>query len=186
MSLWTLLELFTVFLKIGALMIGGGYAMIPLAKHEIVVKRAWLSEKEFLDVIAIAESTPGPISLNLATYVGYKKAGLPGALISTVGVSLPAFLIIIAIASALTKYYENPVVQSALKGVRGAVVGLIAAALISVAHAAVRELNHSQVAVVVLIAICCFLAYQFLKVDPAVLIVTAAILGLILGLLGYW
>lgn len=160
--------------------------MIPLAKHEVVTKRAWLSEEEFLSVLAIAESTPGPISLNMATYVGFKKAGLLGALVATTAVSLPAFTIIIAIASALIKYYDNPLVQSVLKGVRGAVVGLIAGALISIGSAAFSDLNPSQVAVTALIVITCFLVFQLFKIDPALLIVLSGLVGLVLGLLRFW
>ncbi|MEM1873264.1 MAG: chromate transporter [Acidilobaceae archaeon] len=186
MDFGVLAELFLVFFKIGFFMMGGGYTMISLAKYELVIKRKWLSDKEFLDILAIAESTPGPISLNIATYVGFKKAGILGALVATTALALPAFAIILAIASALLKYYDSPLVQSALKGVRGAVVGLVAGALISIANASISGLSQSQVMVTALIAFACFVAFHLLRADPVILIVVSAIIGLALGLAKFW
>ena len=107
-------KLFFTFLKIGAFTFGGGYAMIPLIKREVVESNKWISEEEMLDVIAVAESTPGPLAINSATFVGSHMAGALGALAATLGVVLPSFLIILAISFALKQVEHLPVVQYAL------------------------------------------------------------------------
>ncbi|HDN85562.1 MAG TPA: chromate transporter, partial [Candidatus Aerophobetes bacterium] len=90
-----LLSLFLTFLKIGLFAYGGGYAMIPLIQHEMVTSSGWLAMSEFLKIITVAEMTPGPIAINLATFTGYKLAGFPGAVVSTIGVILPSFFIVL-------------------------------------------------------------------------------------------
>ena len=120
------LELFYIFLKIGAFTFGGGYAMIALLDHECVEKKQWITEDELTDVAAIAESTPGPIAINCATFTGYKQAGLPGAVAATVGMILPSFLIILIIASFFEALLNYPIIANAFKGIRVAVAVLIA------------------------------------------------------------
>ncbi len=120
------LELFYVFFLIGLFTFGGGYAMIPLIESE-VVSRGWLSEAEFYNMIAISESTPGPIAVNMATFVGRLHGGVFGAFCATFGVVLPSFIIILLIASVLTKIIEKPVVKAILHGFQGIVIGLIIA-----------------------------------------------------------
>ena len=99
-----ILTLFLTFLKIGAFTFGGGYAMIPLIQREIVLRRRWITDDDILEITAIAESTPGPIAVNSATFVGYRVGGLPGAALSTVGVVLPSFVIITAISYVLRQF----------------------------------------------------------------------------------
>ena len=119
-----LLLLFFEFLKIGFFTIGGGYAMIPLLK-ETVLKYGWLSETQFYNFIGICESTPGPIAINMATYVGSAQAGFLGAVCATIGVILPSFIIIILIASILKHFTNNPIFKAFLNGVKPIIISLI-------------------------------------------------------------
>lgn len=118
------LLLFLEFLKIGLFTFGGGYAMIPLIR-ETVVARMWLTENEFYDFIGICESTPGPIAINMATYVGSTQAGFLGAVCATIGVILPSFIIIILIASILKHFTNNPIFKAFLNGVKPIIISLI-------------------------------------------------------------
>lgn len=120
-----LLTLFLTFLKIGAFTFGGGYAMTALLGNEFTEKKKWLGKEEFIDVVAIAESTPGPIAVNSATYIGYKTAGIPGAAIATFAVCIPSFLIIFVISLFLDKFLSFKYVAYAFKGIQVCVVYLI-------------------------------------------------------------
>ena len=120
-----LASLFLTFLKIGLFTFGGGYAMIANIREEIVQKRNWLDEDELMSIIAIAESTPGPIAINMATYVGYKKRGLFGAILSTLGVVLPSFIIVFVISLFLDAFMANKYVAYAFVGIKCAVAFLI-------------------------------------------------------------
>lgn len=127
-----LVELFLIFFKIGAFTIGGGYAMIPFIERDVVEIKKWLTEEEFIDILAIAESTPGPVAVNTATYVGYKMKGLNGVISATLGVILPSFIAIILFILFFWEFRNNSTVISALKGIRVAVVALIASAFINI------------------------------------------------------
>lgn len=118
------LDLFLTFLKIGAFTFGGGYAMIALIR-DAVLTHGWLTEAELLDFIAVSESTPGPVAINMATFVGSSQGGIPGAIIATLGVVLPSFIIILIIAALIRNLMKYPSVQAILKGIRPCVVGLI-------------------------------------------------------------
>lgn len=120
--------LFGSFLKIGALTFGGGYAMIALLEEEFVEKKKWMDREEFLDMVAIAESTPGPIAINAATYIGYSNAGFRGALAATVAVCIPSFLVIYCISLFFDRFLSIPWVARAFSGIRVCVVYLIASA----------------------------------------------------------
>ncbi len=113
-----MLKIFFAFFKIGLYTFGGGYAMIPLIHFYAVDKYKWLDEKEFIDIIAIAESTPGPIAVNSATYVGYKTYGVKGSIAATLGVALPSLIIITLISAFLMQYKDNTYVEYAFKGIR--------------------------------------------------------------------
>ena len=128
-KLKTLWLLFFTFFKIGAFTFGGGYAMIPLIQREIADNRKWITEKDILDIIAIAESTPGPIAINSATFVGFKVAGFWGAFCATFGVVLPSFLIILILAPILRAFREAKPVQYAFMGIRAGVLALVMKAL---------------------------------------------------------
>ncbi len=120
-----ILTLFLNFFKIGAFTFGGGYAMLSLLENEFVSKRKWLSKDEFLDMLAIAESTPGPIAINSATFIGYKTAGVLGSAFATLGVVLPSFIIIYVISLFLDTFLTFTIVASAFKGIQACVVYLI-------------------------------------------------------------
>lgn len=122
-------ELFCAFLKIGAFSFGGGYAMIPLIQREMAEKRRWVSGEDILEIIAIAESTPGPIAINAATFVGYKAGGFWGAFCATVGVVLPSFAIITLISHVLQEFQDLQTVKYAFFGIRAGVLALILKAL---------------------------------------------------------
>ncbi len=118
-------ELFLTFAKIGSFTFGGGYAMISLIDHECVEKKQWITSDELMDITVIAESTPGPIAINCATYTGYKKAGVAGAIVATLGMILPSFLIILLISTFMEDLLRYPVVANAFRGIRIAVAWLI-------------------------------------------------------------
>ena len=125
----TLWQVLISFLKIGAFTFGGGYAMIPLIQKEAVEKRGWVTDEDILDIIAIAESTPGPIAINSATFVGYKAAGVLGSVCATLGVVLPSFVIILALSFVLQQFQSVEIVQYALNGIRIGVLALLVKAL---------------------------------------------------------
>ena len=127
-QLW---EIFWSFFKIGLFTFGGGYAMIPLIQREVIDHRKWIPASEFLDLLTLAQSVPGPIAINTAVFVGYKRSGLRGACASPLGAVLPSFLIILAIALFFAGIRQNPVVDAAFKGMRPAVVALIIAPLVT-------------------------------------------------------
>lgn len=122
-------RLFWAFFKIGAFTFGGGYAMIPLIQREVVGRKRWLAEGDFIDMLAIAQAVPGPISLNTAIFVGNKLRGIPGSLVTGLGVILPSFIVILLIAMVFTEFKDNPGVERVFKGIRPGVVALIAAPL---------------------------------------------------------
>ena len=124
-----ILTLFTTFFKIGAFTFGGGYAMVPLIQREIAEEKKWITDDDILEIIAIAESTPGPIAINSATFVGYKVAGFWGAFFSTLGVVLPSFTIILIISYILKEFESIKAVQYAFNGIRAGVLALIVKAL---------------------------------------------------------
>ena len=123
-----ILLLFLSMLKIGCFAFGGGYAIIALLENEFITKRKWIDHDEFLDVVAIAESTPGPIAINVATYIGYKLKGVFGAMIATVGMCLPSFIIMYLVSLFYEQFMEITLVAAAFKGIQICVVYLIASA----------------------------------------------------------
>jgi len=125
----TLWKVFSTFFKIGAFTFGGGYAMIPLIQKEAVEKNGWVTDDDILEIIAIAESTPGPIAINSATFVGYRTCGVLGSVCATLGVVLPSFVLIYAISFVLRQFQELEVVQFAFQGIRAGVLALLCKAL---------------------------------------------------------
>ena len=113
-----LLDLFLTFAKIGLFTFGGGYAMISIIENICVERKQWITHEEMMDITVIAESTPGPIAINCATYVGQKQAGLPGSAAATVGVALPSFVIIYLISAVLNRFLEIPLIANAFKGIK--------------------------------------------------------------------
>lgn len=148
-----ILTLFLTFLKIGAFTFGGGYAMIALLENELVTKKEWLTRDEFLDMTAVAESTPGPIAVNSTTYIGYRTAGFAGAAAATVAVCLPSFVIIYAISLFLDRFMSLQYVAYAFKGIQVCVVWLIASAGIKMIKT--LEKNVLNVAITVAVTVLC-------------------------------
>lgn len=125
-----LFEIFWSFLKIGAFTFGGGYAMIPLIQHEVINNHRWLSDREFVELLTIAQAAPGPIALNTAVFVGYKYRGYWGAVSAVLGVVIPSFTIILFVAIFFASMRDNRWVDAAFKGMRPAVVALIVAPIV--------------------------------------------------------
>lgn len=129
-SLW---QIFTVFAKIGAFTIGGGYAMIPLVRDEMI-KRDWMSDEELPDIIAMAQSATGVLAVNMSIFVGHKLRGVKGSVVATLGSVIPSFVAILLIAMVFTNFRDNPVVERIFKGIRPVVVSLIAVPMINMAR----------------------------------------------------
>lgn len=126
-------KIFLVFAKIGAFTIGGGYAMIPIIRDELV-KRGWLTDEELPDIIALAQSAPGILAVNVSIFAGYKMRGTKGSIVATLGSVLPSFLIILLIAMVFAGYKDNPVIERIFKGIRPVVVSLIIVPMINMAR----------------------------------------------------
>ena len=147
-KLLTSLKLKLIMMKTGAFTFGGGYAMISLLYSEFVERQMFLSHGEFMDIVAIAESTPGPIAINMSTYIGYKRAGFLGAIFSTLGMCLPSFIIIYVISLFFNDFLSIPWVSSAFRGIQICVIYLILSAGIKM----IRQLKKSAFNIVILIA----------------------------------
>lgn len=145
-----LLSLFLTFLKIGAFTFGGGYAMIAIIESICVERNSWITHDEMMDITIIAESTPGPMAINCATYVGYKQAGFIGALIATLGIVLPSFVIIYIISMFLNHFLEYAIVASAFKGIRVA-VGLL---ILNVGMNMTKKMNKTRLSLGIMLFSC--------------------------------
>lgn len=184
------LDLFLTFLKIGAVSFGGGYAMIPLVTEE-VVGHGWLTQDAIMNFIAVAESTPGPIAINMATFVGSSQAGILGAACATLGVVLPSFIIILIIASLIRGLLKFKPVQALLGGIRPVVVGLIVGTGVTMILSTILSLdtvyqpiNFDWKALVIfgVVASTYYFVKHFKKktLSPIILILISAVLGVIL------
>ena len=129
-------QLFWTYLKIGTFTLGGGYAMLPLIQREVVDRKGWIDEEEFLNMIALAQAAPGLIAVNSAIFIGWRIGGWRGVAGAVLGAVLPSFIIILAIATVFSEWKELPAVEAAFKGIRPAVVALIAAPLVKMAKSA--------------------------------------------------
>lgn len=167
-----LFELFYTFFTIGCFSFGGGYAVLSFLQQE-VERRGWMTTERFVDFVAIAQSTPGPIAINMATFVGYENGGVPGAVISTVAVSLPGMILMTLFALFFFHFYERPKAQAVFLGLRPAVVGLVAAAAWQIA--AVSVVNWVAVA----ISVVSILLIARWKVGPVWLVIGSAVAGVL-------
>ena len=168
-------ESFKTFFKIGIFTLGGGYAMIPLIEEEVVNKHHWVDKDEMLDLIAIAQSCPGVFAINIATFIGYKLKKERGAIATALGTALPSFLIILAIAIFFKQFEDNRIVAAIFRGIRPAVVALIAVPTFNLGKRA--KLNKFTI----WIPVACALAIWALGVSPIYIIIIAAIGGYIYG-----
>ncbi len=167
------LSLYWSFFKVGLFTIGGGYAMIPLMEAEVIDTYGWLSAAEFLDIIAVAEMTPGPISVNAATFIGYRMAGVFGALVTTLGVITPSLVLLLLLSKILFKLIQKPQAESFLNGLRSALVALILLAAFNLSQAALIDIPTTAI-------FSLLLAASLMKqISPLYYIAAGAILGLI-------
>ncbi len=165
-SLW---EIAAVFAKIGMFTLGGGYAMIPLIDREVVKKRHWLEDEEFMDILAIAQSAPGLLIVNISIFAGYRLRGKRGSVAATIGSCLPSFLIILAIAIFFKQFRDNIYVEKFFKGVRPVVVALIAVPVLDMIIKSKLNIFRALLAVATLVAI------LFLRVSPVYIILVMAV-----------
>lgn len=152
----SLLTLFLTMLKIGAFTFGGGYAMIAIIESELSSKRNWIGKEEFLDMVAIAESTPGPVAVNMATYVGYKLGGVFGSCIATAGIVLPSFLILFTISLFFDAFLSFKYIGYAFKGIQACVVYLILSAGIKMFKSMKKSAFNIMIILSVIAAMICF------------------------------
>lgn len=169
------LQLFGIFCKIGMFTIGGGYAMVPLIENEIVNKRKWIAQEDFLDLLAISQTTPGVFAVNISIFVGYKLKGIRGSLVTTLGSVLPSFVIILVIALFFHNFKDNAVVERIFKGIRPAVVALIAAPTFNMAKSA--RINRYTIWIPVISALLIWL----LGFSPIWIIILSGLGGYIWG-----
>lgn len=161
------------FLRIGAFTFGGGYAMIPMIQREIVEKKKWLESKDLMDVVAIAETTPGPIAINAATFVGYKVKKVKGSLAATVGVVLPSLVIIMLVTLLFMRFMTASVVENAFWGIRIAVLALMLKALLTMIKECPKNAVSYAVAALALICV------VFFKINVMIVIIASAVAGII-------
>lgn len=176
------LQLFWSFLQVGLFSFGGGYAAMPLIEEQIVTRHGWLSMQEFTDLITISQMTPGPIAVNSATFVGIKIAGIPGALVATLGCILPSCILVIVLAKLYFKYRNMQMLQGVLGSLRPAVVAMIAAAGVSVLVTAFWDGEVISFFgtnwVLVAIFLVCFVLLRATKLNPVFVMVLAGVLNL--------
>ncbi len=163
-------QIFTTFAKIGAFTIGGGYAMLPIIQSELI-KRGWLKEEDFTDIVALAQSAPGLLAVNISIFTGHKLRGTKGSIVATLGSILPSFLIILLIAMLFSGYQDNPTVIKIFKGIRPVVVALIAVPMINMA----RQANKRWWAWIISAAALALVA--FLNVSPIYILLTVIIIA---------
>ena len=170
-------DLFLTFFKIGLFTFGGGYAMIAGVKESVVEKKKWLSEEEIFEIIAISESTPGPIAINMATFVGYRKKGVLGSIAATFGVVLPSLIIIYAISLFFDKFLENKIVAKAFVGIKCAVAFLIARAGFDMSKKAWKSRVSAIIFTLSFILLILFELFS-VSVSAVVFIAAAGLLGI--------
>ncbi len=181
-SLWLL---FINMLKIGLFTFGGGYAMIPLLENEFVSKKNWIAEEEFMDLVAIAESTPGPIAINCSTYIGYKKGKILGAILATLGMCIPSFAIILLISLFFNQFLSVAWVASAFKGIQVCVVFLILSAGVKM----LKKMKKKPFNLIVLsVTFLCMVTFSVFAVNFSSIfyIFISGFVGLLIYLIGYF
>ncbi|MFC2822169.1 MAG: chromate transporter [Sphaerochaeta sp.] len=168
----SLLTLFITFAKVGVMTFGGGYAMLPILEREVVVNHKWSTQEQMLDYYAIGQCTPGIISVNVASFVGYSTRGVIGEIIATLGIVFPSFLIITVLATVIRVFQDNPYVVKAFAGIRIAVCALILSAVINLVRKAVSNVTTAVIAVAAL------LLQLFLGLSPILIVLGAGVAGL--------
>ena len=177
------LELFLIFFKIGAFTFGGGYAMLPLIQQEML-SHNWMDLEQLVNFVAVSESTPGPLAVNLASFVGAETGGLLGAGCATIGVVLPSFLIILLVAKFYRAFQTNTLVKGCMNGLRPTVVGMIGASLLSVAGSAFSLSAGVVPLVLAVVLLAVILFAHWTQVHPVRSIVGSAVVGIAAGYAG--
>lgn len=168
-------EMFITFFKIGLFSIGGGYPMLSMIYQEIVIQHRWLSHQEVTDMIAISQMTPGPIAINVATFIGYRQAGFWGAFFTTLGVILPSIILMLLIALFYFRLRSKPWFYAVMQGLRPLVIGLIVAAAWFTAKSAFVNVFG------VIVFLACFVLSLKFKTNPIVILLLSALAGIIAG-----
>lgn len=169
-----LLKLFTTFFKIGLFSFGGGFAMIPLIEREVIERNKWIDRKDFVDMLVLAQSTPGPIAVNTAVFVGYKTAGTLGAIMATLGTVLPSFIVILLLALFFAEVRDNRYVDAAFRAMRPAVVALIVAPLVGL----VKDMKWYLIAISAAVA----MAVWYFGISPVYLIAGGVAVGVAIAI----
>jgi chromate transporter len=164
-------ELLAAFFRIGAFTFGGGYAMLPMLERELIINRKWSTMEELMDYFAVGQCTPGTIAVNTASFIGYKRKKIPGAITATLGVILPSLIIIIILAAILQQVNNYPIVQSAFRGISAAVAALIVQSVWGMGKSGVKNLLG------VILMILSFYFIFFLKVNPVWIVLGAGGIG---------
>ena len=174
----TYLHLLWVFVKIGVLGFGGGYAMLSLIQHEVVDNYGWMNTTEFADMVAISQMTPGPISINMATYVGYTEGGFLGALLASFAICLPSMIMVYLIIRLFMNKKSGSLMANLLKGLKPAIAGLIFAAGLSMMNAQnFIQIGKGENNISIVICVLTFAASYFFKANPILLIVLSGVVG---------
>lgn len=168
-----LIELFLAFLKIGAFSFGGGYAVLALIQEEVIENTSWISPEDFIDIVAIAEMTPGPIAVNSSTFVGFKVGAVAGSAVATLAVVLVPIAITLLVSIYYNKFKHLKQVTWVIRGIRPAVMGLIAAACIKIGAASIVDMKG------IVISILIFFGVYKLKINPIIAILISGVLGVI-------
>ncbi len=171
-KLRNILTLFLTFMKIGAFTFGGGYAMISVIQRETVEKHKWITDEDILDIVAIAESTPGPIAINAATFVGFQVAGFWGSFFATLGIVIPSFVIISVIALILSQFKNSKVVKYAFNGIRAGVLALIIKAFVSMFKKCPKD-----IAAYIIMALA-FMSVAIFRINSILVLLACALIGL--------
>ncbi len=175
-----LLKLMYVFMKIGIISFGGGYAMIPFLQYE-VVSQGWLTQKEIIDMIAMSQITPGPIATNMATFVGFNQFGLTGAIVATLGVTIPSFILVIVVTKYIIKKLPEHIRGGVFYGLQPVFIGLILCSCISIAKSVLfKDVDFNLDYISIIMTIVSFVAILKFKVSPIKLIIVSAVVGMIL------
>lgn len=174
------LQLFWVYLKIGLLGFGGGYAMLSMIQFEVVEKHAWMTMSEFTDVVALSQMTPGPISINCATYVGYQVGGIFGSLLASFSIVLPSLILLYFVLRYLFKHKDNFIIKTTLRGLKPFIAGLIfAAAMLMMNKTTFSDFGIGENNISVIICAVTFVAIFFFKVNPMIMIALSGVAGLV-------
>lgn len=168
-----LIELYTAFFQIGILTFGGGYAMLPMLQRVVVNEKKWATEEEIMDYYAIGQVTPGVIAVNTATFIGYKKGKIPGAIAATFGLVSPSLIIIMILARVIAQFSDLKVIQHAFNGIRVVVCALVAKAVTSMIKKGVKD------KLTFVICIAAFVAIGIFKISPVPLVIICCLLGII-------